>query len=93
MKEYDKGDIVNIGVGKDISILELAELIKEIVGFEGEIVFDSSKPDGTPRKLLDVSRLNALGWKTKMSLKEGIEKTYKWYINNSVEKNGNAVNL
>ncbi len=93
MTEYDKGDIVNIGVGNDISILELAELIKEIVGFEGEIVFDESKPDGTPRKLLDVNRLNAHGWKAKMSLKKGIEKTYKWYINNSVEKNGKAVNL
>lgn len=93
MEKYDKGEIVNIGIGKDISILELAELIKEIVGFEGEIVFDAGKPDGTLRKLLDVNRLNALGWKEKMSLKEGIEETYKWYINNSVEKNGKAVNL
>ena len=82
MKECDKGDIVNIGAGKDISILELAELIKEIVGFEGEIVFDASKPDGTPRKLLDVNRLNALGWKAKISLRQGIEKTYKWYTEN-----------
>jgi GDP-L-fucose synthase len=80
MNNYDGSEIVNIGVGKDISIRELAELIKEIVGFKGSIRYDSSKPDGTLRKLLDVSRLNALGWKTKIPLREGIEKTYEWYV-------------
>jgi GDP-L-fucose synthase len=79
MQEYDKGDIINIGVGKDISIRELAELIKDIVGFDGQIVFNTSNPDGTPRKLLDVSRINSLGWEPQVSLREGIEKTYEWY--------------
>jgi GDP-L-fucose synthase len=71
--------LINIGKGKDISIKELAELIKEIVGFEGEIVFDAGKPDGTPQKLLDVSRMNKLGWKAKVSLSEGIKRTYFSY--------------
>ncbi len=82
MNEYNGKEFLNIGTGEDLSIRELAELIKEIVGFKGEILFDASKPDGTPRKLLDVSRLNALGWEAQTSLKEGIEKTYKWYISN-----------
>jgi GDP-L-fucose synthase len=71
---------LNIGVGEDISIRELAELIARVVGFEGELVFDTSKPDGTPRKLLDVSRLKNLGWKAKISLEEGIRNTYAWYL-------------
>ena len=71
--------LINIGMGKDISIGELADMIKEIVCFKGEIVFDSSKPDGTPQKLLDVSRMNRLGWKAKISLRAGIEKTYEFY--------------
>lgn len=71
--------LINIGMGKDISIKELAGLIKEIVGFEGEIVFDTDKPDGTLQKLLDVSRMAELGWKAKMSLREGIEMTYEFY--------------
>jgi len=71
--------LINIGKGKDISIKELAELIKEIVGFEGEIVFNADKPDGTPQKLLDVSRMNELGWKAKISLSEGIKSTYEFY--------------
>lgn len=73
------GEFVNIGVGKDITIKELAKLIKEIVGFEGEIIYDTSKPDGTPQKLLDVGKLNLLGWKSKTSFREGIERTYEWY--------------
>jgi GDP-L-fucose synthase len=80
MKHYDEDEMVNIGVGNDITIRELAELIKEIVGFEGEIRYDNSKPDGTPRKLLDVSRLESLGWRSRISLREGIEETYKWYV-------------
>jgi GDP-L-fucose synthase len=79
MKRYDGSEIVNIGVGEDISIAELATLIKEIVGYEGDIIYDTSKPDGTPRKLLDVSRLHSLGWKAKTGLREGIAKTYEWY--------------
>jgi GDP-L-fucose synthase len=71
--------LVNIGVGKDITIRELAEMIKEIVGFADDIVFDIDKPDGTPRKLLDTARMDELGWKAKISLREGIEQTYKWF--------------
>ena len=71
---------INIGMGKDLTINELAELISDIIGFTGKIVYDSSKPDGTPRKLMDVSRINKLGWKATTDLKTGIEKTYKWYL-------------
>ncbi|MBT8379891.1 MAG: GDP-L-fucose synthase [Ignavibacteria bacterium] len=71
---------INVGTGKDISINELAELISSIVGFNGRIVHDHSKPDGTPRKLLDVSRINSLGWKYKTELQDGIKKTYEWFI-------------
>jgi len=73
MLHYDSPEIVNIGVGEDISIKELALLIKEIVGYEGELFFDTSKPDGTPRKLLDVSKLHNLGWRHRIGLREGIE--------------------
>jgi len=79
MKYYDDSDIINIGTGLDVSILELAHLIGEKVGYEGSIVFDSSKPDGTPRKLLDVSKINALGWKATVPLDEGIRRTIEWY--------------
>ena len=79
MLHYDGSDIINVGVGEDVSILELAEMVKEIVGFEGEIVLDRTKPDGTPRKLLDVSKMMKLGWAPTHSLEEGISKTYKWF--------------
>jgi len=82
MNHYDDGEIVNIGTGKDISILELANMIKEEVGFNGIIEFDTTKPDGTPRKLLDVSKINALGWTAKTPLREGIQKTIQWYLEN-----------
>lgn len=75
----DIGEFVNIGVGKDITIGELAELIKEIIGFEGKIKYDTSKPDGTPQKRLDITKLNSLGWKAKVSFRNGIEQTYEWY--------------
>ena len=77
---YHESGHVNVGTGKDQTILELAHLVKEIVGFNGEIVHDFSKPDGTPKKQLDVSKLHSLGWRHKVELREGIEKVYKWYI-------------
>ncbi|TDB39822.1 MAG: GDP-L-fucose synthase [Actinobacteria bacterium] len=86
MDKYDGGDILNIGVGEDVSIGELAALVAQIVGYEGEIVFDTSKPDGTPRKLLDNSRLLSLGWRPKIGLKDGIVSTYKWYVNNGTRQ-------
>ncbi|PTQ51394.1 MAG: GDP-L-fucose synthetase [Brockia lithotrophica] len=82
MRNYDDGEIINVGVGEDIRISELAELIADVVGFRGRIVYDTSKPDGTPRKLLDVSKLTALGWRPKISLREGIRQTYEWYVSN-----------
>ena len=78
----DIGEFINIGVGREITIRELAELIAEIVGFRGQLVFDSSKPDGTPRKLLDVSRFQALGWQAKTGFREGIAKAYADYLKN-----------
>lgn len=80
MNRYEDSEIINIGCGKDISIAELAELIKGVVGFEGSIRYDRTKPDGTPRKLLDVSRIQSIGWEPKISLREGIERTYRWYV-------------
>ena len=80
MDNYDGSDIVNIGTGEDISIRELAETIKSLTGFEGEISWNTSQPDGTPRKLLDVTRLHSLGWKHSTSLQEGLQKTYASYI-------------
>ena len=82
---YEGEDIVNIGTGQDISIRELAELMRAITGFEGEIVADTSTPDGTPRKLLDVSRLHALGWQAKIPLRQGIEETYRWFLGHRSE--------
>jgi len=82
MNHYDDGEIVNIGVGKDSTILELATIIKEEVAYKGEIVFDTTKPDGTPQKLLDVSKIHGLGWKAKTTLREGIRKTIQWYLEN-----------
>ena len=82
MNKYDNSDIVNIGTGEDVSIRELAEMVKEIVGHVGDIAWDSTKPDGTPRKLLDVSRLHNLGWKHTIALKDGIASTYTWFLEN-----------
>ena len=73
---------VNIGSGKDVSIRELAEVLVEVIGFKGELEFDSSKPDGTPRKLLDVSRMTQLGWQYKITLKDGLQQTYQWFCEN-----------
>lgn len=79
MLHYDNPGIVNVGVGEDVTIRELAELLQRVVGYQGRLQFDSSKPDGTPRKLLDVSRLTALGWRPRIKLAEGIAETYRWY--------------
>lgn len=80
MREYDQPQILNIGVGEDLTIRELAELVKNVVGFRGALRFDASKPDGAPQKLLDVSRVHALGWTAKIPLKEGLSQTYAWYV-------------
>jgi len=82
MNHYDGNDIVNVGVGEDVTIRELAELIQETVGYQGTIVFDTSKPDGTPRKLVDVTKINELGWKASTLLKDGLGVVYQWYLNN-----------
>ena len=79
MQKYDESDIVNIGVGEDVSIAELYALVKKVADFSGSIQYDNSKPDGTPRKLLDVSKIHALGWKAKISLEEGVRSTVAWY--------------
>ena len=80
MEQYDEAEILNIGTGVDIAISELAAVMAEVVGFKGEIVYDRSKPDGTPVKLLDVSKMKKLGWQATTQLREGIEKTYSWFI-------------
>ncbi|HVN48354.1 MAG TPA: GDP-L-fucose synthase [Bacteroidota bacterium] len=84
MNHYDGNEFVNIGIGEDVTILELATIIKEEVNFTGTLEFDTTKPDGTPQKLLDVSQLHQLGWKAKISLREGIRKTLTWYLENKV---------
>ncbi|EMT45979.1 GDP-L-fucose synthase [Anoxybacillus flavithermus] len=86
MNNYEGNEIVNVGVGEDISIKELAEKIKNIVGYQGEIKFDTTKPDGTPRKLVDVSKINALGWKASISLEEGLQKAYQWFLDHVAVK-------
>lgn len=82
MQQYDSPEIINVGVGQDISVAELARLIAEVVGFEGNLGYDTSKPDGVPRKLLDVSRLAALGWEPEWPLREGIIHTHRWFLAN-----------
>ena len=79
MQNYDQEDLINIGTGMDISIKELAEMIQRIVDVDVDLVWDATKPDGTPRKLLDVSRLHDLGWKHQIDLEDGIKRTYAWY--------------
>ena len=82
MREYGGEEIVNVGVGNDLTIGELAQLVREVVGLVGEIVYDADKPDGTPRKLLDVSRLTSLGWRAHIPLRQGIEEVYQWFLEN-----------
>jgi len=82
LEKYDSSEIINIGCGEDVTIRELAELICDVVGFDGELVWDKSKPDGTPRKLLDITRIRALGWQPKITLREGIAQAYEWFLAN-----------
>jgi GDP-L-fucose synthase len=82
LKNYDSPEIINIGYGEDVTIRELAELICEVVSFTGHLAFDSSKPDGTPRKWMDCSKIQSLGWRPRVSLRDGIALTYRWYLDN-----------
>jgi GDP-L-fucose synthase len=82
LEKYDSSEIINVGCGEDISVRELAELICEVVGFDGDLIWDANKPDGTPRKLLDVTKLRALGWKPSIPLRDGITRTYEWFLAN-----------
>jgi GDP-L-fucose synthase len=84
LEKYDSPEIINIGCGQDVSIRELAELICDVVGFDGELAWDATKPDGTPRKLLDVTKVQALGWKPTIPLRDGIAKAYEWFLANCV---------
>ncbi|XP_013650819.1 putative GDP-L-fucose synthase 2 [Brassica napus] len=86
MERYSGFEHVNMGSGVEVTIKELAELVKEVVGFEGNLVWDCSKLDGTPRKLMDSSKLAALGWTPKVSIKDGLRQTYQWYLENVVQK-------
>ncbi len=80
MQHYNGGEVINVGTGEDITIADLAHLVSHVVGFNGTLTFDRSKPDGTPRKLLDVTRLHALGWRHQITLTDGIQSTYEWYL-------------
>ena len=86
LEKYDSPEIINVGCGEDISIRELAELICDVVGFEGELAWDTTKPDGTPRKLLDITKIRALGWKPAITLREGIARTYEWFRANCAKR-------
>jgi GDP-L-fucose synthase len=90
LEHYDDGEIVNIGVGEDISIANLADIVKGVVGYDGGVEYDSSKPDGTPRKLVDVTRINGLGWSARIDLRSGIEQTYQWFLDNQSHLRGIA---
>jgi GDP-L-fucose synthase len=86
LEKYDSPDIINVGCGEDISIRELAELICDVVGFDGELAWDTTKPDGTPRRLLDITKLRALGWKPAIPLRDGIARTYEWFRANYAQQ-------
>jgi GDP-L-fucose synthase len=80
MNHYDEPEIVNVGTGVDVTIRELAEMVQKVTGYEGQVTYDATKPDGTPRKLLDVGKITALGWKPSISLEEGVARTWRWYV-------------
>lgn len=88
LEHYDDDQTINVGVGEDITIRGLAEIVADVVGFDGELVQDTDKPDGTPRKLLDVSRINALGWHARVPLREGVKSTYEWYRSHTHDARG-----
>jgi GDP-L-fucose synthase len=88
MLKYDREQIINVGTGEDVTIRELAGLVREVTGYQGRLAFDTSKPDGTPRKLLDVSGLRALGWRPRISLRDGLKNTYEWFVANERERVG-----
>ncbi len=87
MQNYEGREFLNVGSGSDVSIKELAELLKKIVGFKGELVFDATKPDGMPKRLMDSSKINALGWQAKINLEDGLAELYQWFLENEVNKN------
>ena len=88
LEKYDGREIVNVGVGEDSTIAGLAENVKRAVGFGGKIRWDTSKPDGTPRKLLDVTKIRGMGWKPKVTIEDGIASTYDWFLKNAPEAKG-----
>ena len=88
LENYDSSEIINVGCGEDLTIRELVEIVARVIGFEIDLVFDTTKPDGTPRKLLDTTRLQALGWKPRISLNDGIRQTYQWFLESSAQLRG-----
>jgi len=90
LENYDSAETINVGVGEDVTIRELAEMVADVVGYEGALVQDTSKPDGTARKLLDVSRINDLGWTATVPLRAGIAATYQWFLEHRAELLGVA---
>jgi GDP-L-fucose synthase len=92
-ENYNSGEIVNVGTGEDLPISDLARLVGEVVGYSGNLVFDRSKPDGTPRKLLDVSRLRGMGWRHTIDLREGVLETYRWYLENGARLEPSSASL
>ena len=88
LENYDSSEIINVGCGEDLTIRELVEIVARVIGFEIDLVFDTTKPDGTPRKLLDTTRLQALGWKPQISLNDGIQQTYQWFLESSAQLRG-----
>ena len=88
MEKYEDLEIINIGTGQDLSIADLAGIVRDVVGFKGGIVYDASKPDGTPRKLVDVGKINNVGWRAQIGLREGVAQTYQWFLENQAELRG-----
>lgn len=88
LENYDSSEIINVGCGEDLTIRELVEIVARVIGFEIDLVFDTTKPDGTPRKLLDTTRLQSLGWKPRISLNDGIQQTYQWFLESSAQLRG-----